>query len=159
MKTSASIIAVGIGLVVVASVGYALLSTPVESSTLPRVTVHKTPQCGCCEVYISYLRQYGIEVVVKDHEDLTPLKNSLSIPSEMWSCHTTMIGEFIAEGHLPIEALEKGYEERSEIAGIALPGMPSGSPGMPGPKEDFKINSLSESNDEGVRNYQLWLTL
>ena len=107
--------------------------------------VHKSPTCGCCGNYVSYLRRAGFTVKVEDNPDLTPIKQKYNISSEMQSCHTTEIGGYFIEGHIPIEAVQKLLTEKPSIKGIALPGMPSGSPGMPGGKnEDFDIQQLSD---------------
>jgi len=85
---------------------------------------------------------FGVESVVTD--DVAAIKDDLQIPDEMRSCHTAIIGEYFVEGHVPAEAIQKLLEEQPEIDGIALPGMPQGSPGMGGEKsEPFVIYSVS----------------
>lgn len=78
-------------------------------------------------------------------EDISGIKNSLGVPDELLSCHTTVIKDYFIEGHVPIEAISKLIEERPDVKGISLPGMPSGSPGMPGAKEGtFVIYSVDD---------------
>jgi len=118
-----------------------------------RVTLYKTPNCGCCENYISYLRSNGFKVEKRDisDEELTNLKKQLGIPENLWSCHTALWGNYFVEGHTPISAIEKFLNEKPEINGIALPEMPSGSPGMPGFKiEKWKIHSVKNGQDQGI---------
>jgi len=115
--------------------------------------VYKTPQCGCCENYISYLKSNGFKVEKKEvsDEEIENLKRSLEIPSNLWSCHTVLLGNYFVEGHIPISAIEKLLTEKPEIDGIALPGMPSGSPGMPGFKlEKWKIHSVKNGQNQGI---------
>jgi len=99
--------------------------------------------------YEKYLKTEGFEVESIRMEDLTEMKEDLGIPSDMQSCHTTMVEEYFVEGHVPVEAIWKLLEEQPEIDGIALPGMPSGSPGMGGDKaEPFMIYSVVEGSVE-----------
>ena len=93
----------------------------------------------------------GFNVEVTQTDDLTPIKNRYNIPSSMESCHTTVIGDYFVEGHVPVEAIEKLLAEKPDIAGIGMPGMPSGSPGMPGAKQGpfvvyaiYKDSTISE---------------
>ena len=99
------------------------------------VTVFKGGSCGCCGVYSQYLGRQGLTVENIDMPDISVAKNQFNIPSAMESCHTTQIGDYFVEGHIPTEAMEKLMSEKPDIAGIAMPGMPSGSPGMPGAKQ------------------------
>ncbi|MCS6963677.1 DUF411 domain-containing protein [Thermoflexus sp.] len=96
------------------------------------VTVYLTPNCGCCVEYIRYLRSHGAAVHVVQQDDLTPLKRAWGIPESMWSCHTSRLGPYVIEGHVPLEAIVRLWAERPDARGIALPGMPPGSPGMSG---------------------------
>lgn len=100
------------------------------------ITVYKTASCGCCGIFVQYLEREGATVQVENVADLSEIKKKYSIPPEMNSCHTSVIGGYVVEGHVPRAVIEKLLEEKPDIAGIALPGMPSGSPGMPGPKSE-----------------------
>lgn len=114
------------------------------SPALAVVTTYRSPTCGCCVGWEEYMRAegFGVESVVTD--DVAAIKDDLQIPDEMRSCHTAIIGEYFVEGHVPAEAIQKLLEEQPEIDGIALPGMPQGSPGMGGEKsEPFVIYSVS----------------
>ncbi|WP_316015733.1 DUF411 domain-containing protein [Roseobacter sp. HKCCA0434] len=92
--------------------------------------VTKSPTCGCCAAWVALAREEGYEVETTDTHDITLVKGDVGIPGTMWSCHTAIIDGYIVEGHVPFAALEKLLEERPDIAGIAVPGMPAGSPGM-----------------------------
>ena len=93
-------------------------------------TLYKNPQCGCCENYAAYLRQNGFEVEVKSSNDLAEISSKAGVPADYEGCHTTFIEGYVVDGHVPIKAIEKLLKDRPAIAGIALPGMPMGSPGM-----------------------------
>ena len=124
---------------------FVLAMTPVHADGT-KTTVYKSPQCGCCGFYVKYLRANGFDVTVNDMEDVTPLKERFRIHDDLWSCHTTVIGDYLIEGHVPIEAVNRLLAEKPAIRGIALPGMPGGSPGMPGPKtEPFVIMTITDS--------------
>jgi hypothetical protein len=96
------------------------------------ITVFKSETCSCCSVHSAYMDKSGLDVDVIPLTDMSGIKKDYNIPKSMESCHTTIIGEYFVEGHVPIEAIEKLLRERPDIDGIALPRMPSGSPGMPG---------------------------
>ncbi len=107
--------------------------------------VFKSPSCGCCNGYIAALESDGIQVKSVDMDDLTAIKNKYNIPASMQSCHTTIIGRYFIEGHVPLDAVKKLLKEQPDIDGIALPGMPIGTPGMPGPKESpFVIYQIKD---------------
>ncbi len=108
-------------------------------------TVYKSLSCGCCEIHSNYLKSKGFDVEKKNVQDTSIIKTQYGIPSGLQSCHTTIIGDYFVEGHIPIEAIDKLLSEKPDIAGIAMPGMPSGSPGMPGTKyNDFVIYAVEE---------------
>lgn len=114
------------------------------------VTVYKSPSCSCCEQYSIYLRKEGYRVEVKAVPDMVAIKEQYGIPYELESCHTMEIDGYVVEGHVPEEAVRKLLAERPDIKGIGMAGMPSGSPGMPGPKtEDFMIYEISHEGTQG----------
>jgi len=116
-----------------------------------QVTVTKSPLCGCCEDYIAILRGRGVDVEVIDTEDIAGAKLALGVPPSAWSCHTTQVAGYAVEGHVPLEAVERLLSERPEVDGIALPGMPAGSPGMNGTKTaPFRVVAFDAS---GVRSF------
>ena len=100
------------------------------------VEVFKTPSCGCCYGYVLFLEKEQFNVKETDMRSLHSIKKKYNIPLEMQSCHTTIIGKYFLEGHVPLEAINKLLKEQPDIDGIALPGMPIGTPGMPGKKEE-----------------------
>lgn len=99
-----------------------------------KVTVYKSPVCGCCVGYAEELEKQGFEVETISTEDMGAIKDTYGVPADKQSCHTIVMGDYFIEGHVPMVAVEKLLKEQPEIAGIGLPRMPSGTPGMPGPK-------------------------
>src|SRR6516225_994927 len=91
------------------------------------VTPYKNPECGCCEGYADYLRQHGFEVTSTPTNDLTEISRKAGIPADLPGCHTAFIGNYVVDGHVPVEAIEKLRAERPSIKGVTLPGMPTGS--------------------------------
>lgn len=111
------------------------------------VDLYKSPGCGCCVGHAGFLERNGFHVNSISTLDFESIKIQYNIPKEMWSCHTTMIENYFVEGHVPMEAIEKLLEEQPDIDGIALPNMPSGSPGMPGKKNSvWIIYSVRDGN-------------
>ena len=108
------------------------------------VTVFKSPTCGCCEGYAKELERQGFDVNIVPTQDMSSIKERYGIPRQMESCHTSIINGYVIEGHVPMEAVQKLLSERPDIEGIALPNMPSGTPGMPGAKRgQWRITTLS----------------
>ncbi len=97
-------------------------------------TLYKNPQCMCCESYAAYLRDNGFDVVVKASNDLAQISSEAGVPAELEGCHTMFVEGYVVDGHVPVGTINKLLAERPAIAGITLPGMPMGSPGMGGNK-------------------------
>lgn len=115
-----------IGIVGLAALSFGT-STADEASL---VVVHKDPNCGCCSGWVDHLRQSGFRVEVREASSLDGLKRRLGIPRELSSCHTAEVGGFVVEGHVPADAIRRLLAERPRATGLAVPGMPIGSPGM-----------------------------
>jgi hypothetical protein len=98
------------------------------------VTLYKNPSCTCCEGYARYLEQNGFKVDVEPTNDLTEISRKAGIPQDLEGCHTSFIGNYVVDGHVSVKTIRKLLDEKPAIAGITLPGMPSGSPGMDGEK-------------------------
>ena len=113
----------------------AILPLSAESATdRGKVTLYKNPDCGCCEGYADYLRQNGFEVTAVPTNDLTVMGEEYGIPDGLQPCHISLIGGYVVGGHIPIEVVNRLLSEKPQITGITLPGMPEGTPGMPGKK-------------------------
>lgn len=98
-------------------------------------TLYKSPDCTCCEGHATYLKRNGIRVNVIEAVDISAIKKEHGVPVELEGCHTILLGGYVIEGHMPIGSIRKLLRERPAIKGISLPGMPTGAPGMYGPKE------------------------
>lgn len=94
------------------------------------VTVFKDPACGCCSAWIDYLAESGFLVETKDVQHLAAVKAQHQVPPDLQSCHTAILDGYIIEGHVPVAEMEWLLGEQPDISGIAVPGMPIGSPGM-----------------------------
>jgi hypothetical protein len=114
--------------------------TPAIAADLPVVQVYKSPTCSCCSKWVEHLKKNGFTVDVTNVSDVTPIKKANSVPPTLSSCHTALIDGYVIEGHVPVEDIFKLLKERPTVAGIAVPGMPIGSPGMEGRNpQPFKV--------------------
>lgn len=122
-----------------------------QPSSKPLATLFKNPQCGCCETYAQYLKSNGYEVKVVASHDLPLIQQRQGVPAGLEGCHTTLIGGYFVDGHVPISAFNRLLAERPAINGISLPAMPPGSPGMGGPKmEPFKMYAVAKGGAASV---------
>lgn len=96
----------------------------------PVVTVYKSPTCQCCSKWVAHLRAAGFAVETRNEAAMNPLKSSLGVSQPLWSCHTAVVAEYIIEGHVPAADIRRLLAEKPKARGIAVPGMPIGSPGM-----------------------------
>jgi hypothetical protein len=94
------------------------------------ITVYKTPWCGCCTAWIKHLQRDGLEVRVIEREDLAPIRAALSVSDDLAACHTARVDGYAIEGHVPAAEIRRLLKVRPVAAGISVPGMPMGSPGM-----------------------------
>jgi hypothetical protein len=129
--------------------GMAKASTNPADSSL--ITVYKTPTCGCCALWVDHMREHGFRVAVTDVAQLTPVKRTYGVPSDVATCHTGMIGGYFVEGHVPAEDVRRMLRERPDIIGIAVPGMPAGSPGMEvGVVESYEVIAIGKDGSRKV---------
>jgi len=106
------------------------VATRTEAQAAPVIQVVKTATCGCCNDWVTHLRQAGFRVAVTNVPDVTPAARRLGVPDDLRSCHTASAGGYAIEGHVPAADIRRLLRERPAAAGIAVPGMPMGSPGM-----------------------------
>jgi hypothetical protein len=126
------------------------MANPVRAAPVA-VTLYKNPECGCCEGYVDYLRHHGFEVTSKPTNDLAEISRKAGVPPDLQGCHTAFIDDYVVDGHVPVEAIDKLRTERPPIKGITLPGMPEGSPGMYGKKtEPFAIYAIGRDGAPSV---------
>ncbi len=100
------------------------------------ITVYKSPTCGCCSAWVEHLQQNGFEVQAHNTDQLSQVKQSLGVKPEHASCHTAEVGGYVIEGHVPASEIRRLLAEKPAATGLAVPGMPMGSPGMDGPRQD-----------------------
>jgi len=116
------------------------------------VQVFKDPTCGCCALWVEHLRKAGFAATVTDVDDMTAIKAKHRVPSQARSCHTALVGGYVVEGHVPAADVQRMLTQQPAIVGIAVPGMPIGSPGMevagmkPQPYDVLAFNKLGETH-------------
>lgn len=118
-----------------------------------KVTVYKNPTCQCCEKWVDHLRQHGFEVVVHVATNLEEVKADAGVPEALATCHTALVGGYVVEGHVPADVIQRLLRERPTVAGIAVPGMPRGVPGMDGPVKD-RYDVIAFGRDGTTRVYE-----
>ena len=131
-----------------------------HSSMADHGTMHvtKSPTCGCCGAWVALARQEGYDIEVTDTADVITIKLDAEIPGNMWACHTATVHGYVVEGHVPFEALARLLEERPDITGIAVPGMPGGSPGMGNdPSARYDVIAFGGEAGDGEVFYQAGL--
>jgi hypothetical protein len=121
---------VGAGTLIARSAGAA---TPTRGLfARPPVTVYKDPSCGCCKLWVTHMEKSGFVVTAHDDSDMDAIKDHYGVPSGVRSCHTALIGSYVIEGHVPASDVDRMLKEQPKVAGLAVPGMVMGSPGMEG---------------------------
>lgn len=133
-------------------VGATLLAQPAAASAaLPAVVVYKDAGCGCCKEWVKHMQKAGFKVTAHDTPDMDGIKTSMGVPSALQSCHTAVVGSYLLEGHVPADLVQKLLREKPVARGLAVPGMPSGSPGMEGgPKDKYDVVLFERSGKTRV---------
>lgn len=123
-----------------------LSALPLPSLAAPiQAVLYKNPQCSCCEDYAAYLQQNGFAVDIQSTSDLTQISLKAGVPENLEGCHTMMVDGYVIDGLVPVDIVKKLLKERPAIAGITLPGMPEGAPGMGGTKSgSFTIYAVTK---------------
>ena len=123
-----------------------LSALPLPSLAAPiQAVLYKNPQCSCCEDYAAYLQQSGFTVDVKPTNDLAQISLKAGVPENLEGCHTMLVDGYVVDGLVPVDIVKKLLTERPAIAGITLPGMPMGAPGMGGTKAgSFTIYAVTK---------------
>jgi hypothetical protein len=107
-----------------------------SAQDLIHATMHKMPSCSCCDGHSDHLRANGFDIEIRETEDLTPIRRTAGVPADLEGCHTILVDGLVVEGHVSAGTIKRFLSERpAGAAGIAMRGMPTGVPGMPGPKE------------------------
>ena len=122
-------------------------------ATRPQMTVYKSATCGCCSKWVEHMQANGFDVKAINVDDIDKVKRDRGVPADATSCHTAIVNGYIVEGHVPADAVLKVLKEKPAIAGIAVPGMPMGSPGMEipgGQKEAFNIVAFDKAGKTSI---------
>lgn len=119
------------------------VATPAKE---PTITVYKDPNCGCCKSWIEHLIKHGFRVDAKDTSEMAEIKRTLGVPDDLTSCHTGVVNGYVIEGHVPAADIARLLRQKPKVVGLAVPGMPMGSPGMEGPRTDrYKVLSFDKA--------------
>jgi hypothetical protein len=118
---------------VLASIGGRTLLARGETNPSTPIVVYKSASCGCCTKWVDHLRASGFAPTVHDEEDMDSVKDTLGVPTGVRSCHTAVLGGYLIEGHVPASDLRSLLAKHPAVAGLAVPGMPSSTPGMAAP--------------------------
>lgn len=123
----------------------ALVTNEPAMAAATTMTIYRSPDCSCCHLWADIARQRGWSVASADKLDMVAFKAEAGVPMEYSSCHTAIVGGYFVEGHVPLAAVERLLAEKPDIDGIALPGMPAGSPGMGGVQEaPFEVVAITD---------------
>lgn len=126
---------------VLALVALAAVAPPARAQReLPEVEVYKSPSCGCCNDWIEHLRAAGFKVRANDVPAPGAYRARFGLPERYGSCHTALVGGYVVEGHVPAREIKRLLAERPDAVGLAVPGMPVGSPGMDGPEYGGRVD-------------------
>lgn len=113
-----------------------LAAAPRHTPPGPEVTVYKNASCGCCTAWVDHLRAAGFRVTVHNLDDLSETNAMLGVPPRLVACHTAVLKGYVIEGHVPAADIKRLLAQHPRVAGLAVPGMPAGSPGMEGPRKE-----------------------
>lgn len=117
--------------------GVAIALLPRRAVAAPTaMTVYKSPTCGCCAKWVDHARAAGFVVTVKDTDDMDAVKRETGVPAALQACHTALVGGYVIEGHVPADVVRRLLADKPKGMGLAVPGMPAGSPGMEAGRKD-----------------------
>ncbi|HJT70841.1 MAG TPA: DUF411 domain-containing protein [Terriglobales bacterium] len=117
-----------------------------SQASAPLVTVFKTSTCGCCGKWVEHLKANGFDVKVQDVNDATAYARQYHVPLNLESCHTALVNGYVIEGHVPAKEIKRLLAEHPKSLGLAVPGMPAGSPGMEGARSESYSVFLFDQN-------------
>jgi hypothetical protein len=144
-------LAIVVPLLAIGPVSPSAAATPAR----PVVTVYHSPTCGCCGKWIDHMKRNGFTIVQKQVTDVIAVKKRLGVPMALASCHTSVVGGYAIEGHVPADVITKLLREKPAVAGIGVPGMPAGVPGMEtaGPRDRYEVVAFTKTGQR--RTYAL----
>ncbi|MDJ0650390.1 MAG: DUF411 domain-containing protein [Xenococcaceae cyanobacterium MO_188.B19] len=126
-------------------------------SGITEMTVYRSPSCGCCGVWVEHAKKHGFQIKDIKTEEMEALKQKYNVPTELASCHTTIIDGYVMEGHIPADDIKRFLSEKPQMAGLAVPGMPIGTPGMEARdiKQPFQVLAFNHKGEiEVFKEYQ-----
>lgn len=132
---------------------FALEKIAFADTAKTKMTVYKDPGCGCCKGWVKHVRDAGFDVDAIDVGDVSPYKRKYGVPEGLESCHTAVVDGYAFEGHVPADVIQKFLKEKSKTArGLAVPGMPAGTPGMEmgGRKDKYDVVQFNKNNTTSV---------
>ena len=138
-------------LVALATSAVARRSLPAERAPSV-ITVYKDPGCDCCVKWVKHLSANGFVVSPNDVQNMDEIKRTMNVPTTLQSCHTAVVGRYVIEGHVPADVIKKFLAEKPSALGLAVPGMPIGSPGMEGARAE-RYNVLAFERNGTTRIY------
>ena len=133
----------------------AVAEPPAEagSAPLPEMVVYHDPACGCCGKWMAYMREAGFVVRSETASEMAAVKQQFNVPASLRSCHTAVVGGYVIEGHVPAAEVKRLLAEKPDLAGIAVPGMPLGSPGMEYGHKRQAFDVVSFDNAGGTETF------
>jgi hypothetical protein len=130
------VLAAGLGIVACVSSRRVMAQAAAPTSGGPELTVYRDAGCGCCKLWVEHMKRAGFKVTAHDVADIGAVKRDKGVPESLASCHTGLVGGYLVEGHVPGDLVQQMLAAKPAIMGLAVPGMPMGSPGMEGPRKD-----------------------
>lgn len=146
-------ITLAVSAVAVVALGLGAAAQKAAAPALPKVTVYKTSSCGCCRLWVDHMKASGFDVQAIDvsSADVRAVSKAAGLKDEDASCHTSKIGNYTVEGHVPAADIKRMLTEKPAIAGLSAPGMPQGSPGMEqGTKETYNVIAFKKDGTSTV---------
>jgi hypothetical protein len=145
------VIAAGVAVAAALAAVTLMLSPPAPPAGAPLVTVYKSPTCGCCNKWVRHLQEAGFAANAEHLADLDAVRAELGVPTKYAACHTAVVKGYVIEGHVPVADIKRLLAERPKARGLAVPGMPIGSPGMEGPNpQAYDVLLLHEDGTVSV---------
>jgi len=119
---------------------------------LPKVIAYKDPSCGCCGLWVEHMKRAGFAVTAVNTPDMTSVRREYGVPTPLQSCHTAVVDGFVVEGHVPADDVKRMLRERPKVVGLAVSGMPLGSPGMEqgNNKQPYKVLTFDQAGKTAV---------
>jgi hypothetical protein len=139
------------GLLLLVIAAYGLIKPKAVNAEV--VTVYKSPTCGCCKKWVTHLEDQGFRVDARNTNDMGSIKRKNGVASDLQSCHTALVNGYVIEGHVPAADIKRLLSEKPDINGLSIPGMPMGSPGMEGSRNDpYEVLSIYTRGQVSVYN-------